>query len=254
MTAGGDRQQVVAAFDRWCAEHPDVHDLLDGESRAYVDYHALRYARLLGAVEEVARRADRQEPLQILDVGPNVQTALLRRAHPGATVDTLGFAHPAAAPREHERHVRMDLNQCLDREAWPALERRYDVIVMAEVVEHLHVPPYAVLSFLAEQLRPPGFVVLQTPNAAALHKRLTLLIGHNPVEAPRISRENPGHFHEYTLAELRQQVGAGGLTVDRLEAENYFGSGAGAEAYRAVGRLLPPTWRHGVTICARSER
>ena len=77
------------------------------------------------------------------------------------------------------------------------------------------------------QIRRPGFVILQTPNAAALHKRLALLRGRNPVEAPRTSLENPGHLHEYTLSELRDQVNAGGLTIDWLRVENYFGTGAG---------------------------
>jgi hypothetical protein len=254
VSADPTRQAVTDAFERWRTEQPDLDAALDAESRAYVDYHAVRYGRLLEAVQDAAWRTTAGGPLQMLDVGPNVQTALLRQAHPGATVDTLGFAHPAVPPREHERHVRFDLNDSPDPGAWPLLDRRYDVIVVAEVVEHLHVPPHTVLSFLREQLRAPGFVILQTPNAAALHKRLTLLRGRNPVEAPRASRENPGHLHEYTIAELGEQVNAAGLTVQWLRAENYFGSGRGAAAYRAAGRLMPATWRHGVTLCARAER
>jgi hypothetical protein len=252
MTTNWDRGEVLAAFDRWRAERPDLSGLLDAESRGYVSYHAVRYGRLLEAVQNLAGRTAPGEPLHILDVGPNVQTALLRQAHPSVTVDTLGFAHPAVPPREHEQHVRFDLNDSLDPGAWPELGRRYDVIVLAEVVEHLYVPPHTVLGFLGQQLRRPGFVLLQTPNAAALHKRLTLLRGHNPVEAPRASRENPGHLHEYTIAELREQVRSAGLTVDWLRTENYFGAGRGADSYRAAGRLLPATWRHGVTLCARA--
>jgi Methyltransferase domain len=253
MTASSTRQTVLETYDRWRREAPDLHRLLDAESRAYIEYHVVRYGRLLEAVETLARPGASGESLQILDVGPNIQTALLRQSHPEATVDTLGFAHPAVPPREHERHIVFDLNDCLDPGTWPALPRRYEVIVMAEVVEHLHVPAHTVLGFLGEQVRAPGFVVLQTPNAAALHKRLTLLRGRNPVEAPRASRENPGHLHEYTIAELRDQVQASGLTLQWLRAENYFGSGTGAEVYRAAGRLMPATWRHGVTICARRE-
>ena len=107
------------------------------------------------------------------------------------------------------------------------LERRYDVIVLAEVLEHLHIPPHACSSSWPGSCERPGFIVLQTPNAAALHKRVALLLGRNPVEAPRVCQENPGHFHEYTVGELRHQVSAGGLVIDWLWTENYFGSGAG---------------------------
>lgn len=252
LTAAQARRQALETFDRWRAAHPDADALLSAESRSYVEYHAVRYGRLLESVQGLVGQPAPGSPLHILDVGPNIQTAMFRQTQPGATVDTLGFPHPAVPPREHELHVRFDLNEAPDRSAWPRLDRRYDLIVVAEVLEHLHVPASAVLALLAEQLRSSGCIILQTPNAAALHKRLTLLVGRNPVEAPRVSRENPGHLHEYTIAELREQVRAGGLILQWLRAENYFGSGRGAAGYRAAGRLLPPTWRHGVTACARA--
>lgn len=242
---------MLAEFSRWQAARPEQAGLLDAEAREYVDYHATRYARLLDAVQGLSGRLAPADSPQILDVGPNVQTALLRAIQPDAIVDTLGFANPAAPPREGERHVAFDLNDSSEPARWPVLGRQYDVIVLAEVVEHLHIPPATVLELLGDQLRRPGFIILQTPNAAALHKRLALLLGRNPVQAPRLSRENPGHFHEYTVGELRDQVRAGGLTIDWLRAENYFGSGRAADLYRAAGHLTPATWRHGVTLCLR---
>jgi SAM-dependent methyltransferase len=246
-------RRVLDTFEGWQSEHTELSGQLDAQSQGYVVYHARRYARLLEAVEDLVARVRGRDPVHILDVGPNVQTALLRKLHPEAIVDTLGFAHPAVPADNLARHVRFDLNETPDSSRWPAADRRYDVIVMAEVLEHLYVPAQAVLGFLAQQVRPPGFILLQTPNAAALHKRLALLRGDNPVEAPRLSRENPGHLHEYTLAELRDQVAASGLTIDWLRAENYFGSGTGARLYQAAGQLLPATLRHGVTVCLRVE-
>jgi hypothetical protein len=246
---GWDRARVLDAFDRWRTEQPEHAQLLDAEGRAYVDYHATRYARLLDAVGELSARAGPPNPWRVLDVGPNIQTALVRTVHPEARVDTLGFEHPAVPPRRQEQHIQFDLNQS---PAPPTVDRRYDVIILAEVLEHLYVPPHTVLGVLRDMLRPPGFILIQTPNAAALHKRLALLRGRNPVEPPRACRENPGHLHEYTLDELTDQVKAGGLTVQWLRAENYFGSGTGAGLYRMAGRLMPATWRHGVTLCARA--
>jgi hypothetical protein len=124
------------------------------------------------------------------------------------------------------------------------------VIVLAEVIEHLHTPAAAVVDYLRGGLAASGFILLQTPNGAALHKRLALLMGRSPVPPPRACPENPGHLHEYTLAELRDQVKAGGLAVRWCRTENYFGSGAAAEAYERLGRLLPATLRRGVTLCA----
>jgi SAM-dependent methyltransferase len=245
---------VRAAFDRWLAVEPEHAAVLDEEARAYVDYHVVRYARLLSLVGELA--ADRPPAeLRILDVGPNVQTALLRHAHPAAAVDTLGFAHPGLGSRAHERHTEFDLNCAADRARWPDLAPGYDVVVAAEVVEHLYTRLATVLACMASWLRPGGSLVIQTPNGAALHKRLRLLAGRSPVEPPRESRGNPGHFHEYTLAELREQAAAAGLTVLRLEVVNYFsGAGPVARAYGLAGRAMPPGLRHGVTLCAQPAR
>ena len=252
MTAGWTRGRVLEEFSRWEAAQPEQARLLDAEARAYLNYHATRYARLLDAVRELTGRLAPPDSLQILDVGPNLQTGLLRAIHPEAVVDTLGFAHPAVPPREQEQHVAFDLNQSSEPARRPVLDRQYDLIVLAEVLEHLHIPPSIVLEFLGGRLRRPGFIIVQTPNAAALHKRLALLLGRNPVQAPRACQENPGHFHEYTVRELRDQVRAGGLTIESLRTENYFGSGRPADLYRAAGHLMPAGWRHGVTLCVRA--
>ncbi|MDQ6607626.1 MAG: class I SAM-dependent methyltransferase [Actinomycetota bacterium] len=244
---------VRAEFARWQAAEPTRARVLDTEALAYVDYHSVRYARLLSTVAELATGAHPRDRLQILDIGPNVQTALLRAAHPGAVIDTLGFAHPAMVPNPPEQHIEFDLNDVPFLARRPPTEQRYDVVVLAEVVEHLYTSLSIVLGWVAEWLRPPGFVVVQTPNGAALHKRLRLLTGRSPVAPPRACRQNPGHFHEYTLAELRAEVAAAGLVLQSLQVDNHFGgTSAAARLYRGFGSVLPPSLRHGVTLCART--
>lgn len=253
MTGEWTARGVRAGFDRWQAAEPELARVLDDEARAYVDYHAARYARLLSVVDQLVAETRPPDRLRILDVGPNIQTALLRHAHPTALVDTLGFAHPAVPPRADERHIEFDLNDAQFPERDPQPGPAYDLVTMAEVVEHLYTPLTIVLARISGWLRPPGFVVIQTPNGAALHKRLRLLFGRSPVEPPRPSRENPGHFHEYTVAELRAQVAASGMLVVGIELANHFGGASvAARLYRDLGRLLPPTMRHGVTLCARA--
>ncbi|MGI8572039.1 MAG: methyltransferase domain-containing protein [Solirubrobacteraceae bacterium] len=242
---------VHAGFARWQADQPERSRVLDSEAIAYVDYHAERYARLLSLVGELAGHTRAPDRLRILDIGPNIQTELLREAHPNAVVDTLGFAHPAIPPRAHERHVEFDLNRLSTPGSGPQLAAVYDMAILAEVVEHLHVSVATVLRCVGGWLRPPGHVVVQTPNGAALHKRIRLLLGRSPVEPPRETPGNPGHFHEYTLTELRDQVAAAGLVIERLEVANHFGGqNARSRLYRTAGELLPPTLRHGITLCA----
>jgi SAM-dependent methyltransferase len=209
----------------------------------YLRTHSQRYALLLELVRGFA-------PKTILVVGPSYESVLLRDAVPGLAVDTLGW-HDHRFPRvDGEAHVQHDLND-LD---YPKLDP-HDVIVCAEVLEHLHVPPVPVLRYLATGLAPGGRLVIQTPNATALPKRLRMLLGRNPYEPLRAEPGNPGHFHEYTVAELLDAVGAAGLEVGRLVTANYFDHGSRKNrVYRAAAPLLPGTLREGITVVAhRSE-
>jgi SAM-dependent methyltransferase len=208
---------------------------MNEEWAAYRRYHERRYRALMEVVAELA-------PRRVLNVGPMFETELLRET--GATVDTLGFANPAFAPRDGERHIESDLNEP-DRDG----DGSYDAIVMAEVIEHLHSSPVTVLRHLATWLRPGGALVIQTPNAVALHKRIRMAAGRNPIEPIREDGSNPGHFHEYTLDELRDAAGSAGLAVVGVRTANYFGT---SRAYAALGRLLPPSLRHGITIWLRT--
>jgi hypothetical protein len=217
--------------------------LLSPDEQVYFRTHKRRYALLLDLVEGLA-------PARILVVGPSFESALLRERLPDATVDTLGWFDHRFPLREGERHVELDLN---DGE-YPELGA-HDVVVCCEVIEHLHVPAARVFRFLATALAPDGHLVLQTPNATALPKRIRMLLGRNPYEPIRDEPGNPGHFHEYTVSELRAAVEEAGLEVERLLTANYFDHGSWKNrAYRAVGRVLPATLREGTTVVARLRR
>jgi SAM-dependent methyltransferase len=213
------------------------------EEQVYLRTHDARYRLLLELVAELA-------PERILVAGPSYESVLLRETFPEATVDTLGW-HDARFPlREGERHTELDLNDG----NYPELDR-HDVVVCAEVIEHLHVAPGPVLRFLASGLEPDGRLILQTPNATALPKRLRMLIGRNPYDPIRETAGNPGHFHEFTTRELLAAVEAAGLEVTRWLTANYFDHGSRKNrAYRALGPVMPRTLREGITVVARPSR
>jgi 2-polyprenyl-3-methyl-5-hydroxy-6-metoxy-1,4-benzoquinol methylase len=117
------------------------------------------------------------------------------------------------------------------------------------VIEHLHTPADRVLAYLAGWLRPGGRMVVQTPNAAALHKRLRTLAGRSAVNS---SRPDPGHVHEYTVGELVDAAVAAGLEVEDVALANYFAHpSAAGSLYRICGPLLPAGLRHGITVSLR---
>jgi trans-aconitate methyltransferase len=212
------------------------------EEQIYLRTHAQRYERLLELLRPLA-------PGRILVVGPSYETVLLRDAFPSATVNTLGWHDNRFPLREHESHVQFDLND----PSYPELEP-HDVVVCSEVIEHLHVAAVPVLRFLASGLVPGGHLILQTPNATALAKRIRMLFGRNPYDPIREESGNPGHFHEHTVDELVRAVDEAGLEVTRVLTENYFDHGSRKNrAYRAVGRMMPRSLREGITVMARTQ-
>lgn len=211
------------------------------EEQVYLRTHARRYELLVELVVGL-------EPSSILVVGPSYETVLLRELLPSATVDTLGWLDHRFPLRDGERHYEVDLN---DAGSYPELHP-HDVVVCAEVIEHLHVAPVPVLRVLASGLHADGHLVLQTPNATALPKRLRMAVGRNPYDPIREDPRNPGHYHEYTVRELVEAVEAAGFDVVRRISANYFDHGSRKNrAYRAIGPILPAGFREGITIVAR---
>ena len=209
------------------------------EERIYLRTHAQRYELLLDLVRPL-------EPTTLLVVGPSYETVLLRDAFPDATVNTLGWHDGRFPLREHEAHVQFDLNDA----DYPELEP-HDVVICSEVIEHLHVATIPVLRFLASGLVSGGHLILQTPNATALAKRIRMVLGRNPYDPIREERGNPGHFHEHTVDELVAAVEAAGLDITRVLTENYFDHGSRKNrAYRTLGRVLPRSLREGITVVA----
>jgi hypothetical protein len=214
------------------------------EGRAYRAFHEERYQFLLETVAGLVPEARRR----ILIVGPSFETAMMRERFPDAIVDTLGISDAGFSPSAGEVHVVFDLNEAHDSASWPSLEP-YDIVVAAEVVEHLYLPPSIVFPFFASCLSASGRLVVQTPNAVALSKRLMMLIGRHPYMQLLPPRPDPGHVREYTFPELKEAGAAAGLRVERYWARNYFGyAGVAGRIYNHVCDVLPHGLRNGITV------
>ena len=203
--------------------------------------HARRYEALLAKVRELAPERPR-----ILDVGQAYEAEQLRSL-PGAIVDTLGFGDDRFSPREGERHIPYDLKAAGEEDVWPELDR-YDLVVCAEVIEHLPISPVNAVRFLGSALHPGGWLVLQTPNAARMGNRVRLLAGRNPFEELRDDLVSPGHIREYTVDEVVELGRAAGLEPGGWLTANYFETGSRANAVlRRLEPLVPRRQRAGIT-------
>jgi 2-polyprenyl-3-methyl-5-hydroxy-6-metoxy-1,4-benzoquinol methylase len=178
-----------------------------GEEAAqrYQIIHYNRFHRTLEICKELV-----SDPLaRVLDVGPSYFTTLLAQEYKDVStlgLDTMtdhGGHRNASALALALPHVKFELNNSRDIRHWPKVARPFDLIVYAETLEHLHTAPEYSLAFLGSLLTEKGILLVTTPNAAMIMKRLILLLkGKNPYEQIRLIAENPGHYREYTMKEL----------------------------------------------------
>jgi 2-polyprenyl-3-methyl-5-hydroxy-6-metoxy-1,4-benzoquinol methylase len=119
-------------------------------------------------------------------------------------------------------HIACDLNSSIDVDRWPRESVRFDLIVCAETIEHLHTPPELALMMLSSLLKPQGLLLVTTPNACGIARRLKLLLGSNPFERIRYYALNPGHFREYTRREMIEMGETAGLKVRECRTINFY--------------------------------
>jgi cyclopropane fatty-acyl-phospholipid synthase-like methyltransferase len=225
----------------------------------YTAYHAPRYVFLLELLADLGLTSGST----LLDIGPSRLTVLIRERF-GAAVDSLGFGPDRT--EDGARHFQFDLNLAQNENQWRRDLPSYDYVMMAEVLEHLHTAPELVLAFVRTLLVDNGLLILQTPNATSLQKRLKLLLGRNPYEMIRRDPSDPGHFREYTVSELRRLAESLGFRIERCETAFYFDArfahhkAGHIEPQPVLGflknsvyRLLPGGLREGVTMVWRKS-
>ncbi len=238
---------------------PNAADIRARFPDPYVAYHARRYARVLGLLADAGLAAPGK---RVLDVGRSPLTELLADLTGGA--DSLGLDPDACF--NTGRHFHFDLNLTQRREDWRTDLAGYDAIVMGEVIEHLLTAPGRVLTYLRSRLAPGGLLLLQTPNAAAFHKRLILLLGRQPFHRLCEDRSGSLHVREYTRRELEDYAHAVGLKVERVIMESPFDYRVAFDhhAQRHVRRrwgamvnalyaVMPPGLRRGITMTLRHD-
>jgi hypothetical protein len=196
---------------------------LNTEEAEYLRHSVKKICRILNIISELLKTAlPNSNNLKLLDIGPHFLTEQIHRYFPAFELNTLGFENPQLYDVKNiKNHFQFDLNDAQFAENWPAFEK-HDCIVMSEVLEHLYTSPVLIFSFLKTLLKPGGFLLLTTPNAVAISKRLQLLAGRHPYEMLRQSRENPGHIREYTRPELVKAGETAGLRLVSASLENYF--------------------------------
>ncbi len=203
---------------------------INGNSMSYVKTHAKRFAYMLNEIN-IIRKSIKERPIITLDIGPSFFTELYKIEFPDDILHTLGFdceeSRGGHFPKEinynKSLHFHYDLNESQHTSKLPENLPEFNIVIMAEVIEHLYTSPEIVINCIKQTIKKNGYLIIQTPNAASLSKRLKLMFeGKNPYEMIRLDNRNPGHFREYTTAELEKIFNNLSFKICKIETTNYL--------------------------------
>jgi 2-polyprenyl-3-methyl-5-hydroxy-6-metoxy-1,4-benzoquinol methylase len=171
---------------------------------------------------------------RVLDVGCGSGLLGERLRARGNTVwgiDAADEIAPAAAERL-DRFVVCDLNDGTRVERLLG-DARFDVIVFADVLEHLP-DPVGTLRGCLRVLAPGGRVLVSVPNVAVWNVRLGLLLGRFHYTATGTLDRT--HLRFFTRANLCRALGEAGLQVEEIDVNPGIARAFVGHAKRAAAR------------------
>ncbi|HUU95437.1 MAG TPA: class I SAM-dependent methyltransferase [Phycisphaerae bacterium] len=207
---------VVGTLDTLIPEIEEVYrdPLPDYRGRAISKEHVLNY--LLSSYHRtqeivgIIRELDRDKRILDLGIGYGFYDIILKTAY---GFDICGMEIPANIPaycRLPQAHgIPIIPGELSATRRCPLSDESFDVVILAEVFEHLRVSPLRALVEIRRILRPEGLLLLTTPNIARLSNILSLLRAQNIIESLPDDdaglnhiTDNMTHIREYTMQEL----------------------------------------------------
>lgn len=146
-------------------------------------------------------------------------------------------------------------------------ENYFHVVLLIDIIEHLHESPRELLNYSISLLQPGGLLLVETPNAVSLGKRLKVLFGKSSQVSAEFFYWNIGeyrsHVREYTQSELKQILSYHNLIdidskmmnimiIDMFEGGNFFKK-AVVKAYQLVSGLYP-NFRDTILISGKKPK
>ena len=209
-----------------------------------------RYAFSLSRIMSIPDIAEKR----VLDIGTGIGITLVALRKLGVAADGVDrFIFPDAENAMFGRENISDIEKVwqrygitvhntdiLDAQAARMLPKA-DVIMNEALIEHLK-DPRSFLLTCTELLSANGYLLLATPNAATLLKRLRFLFGRSPnwpIESFFADGEAfTGHWREYTMRELRYMCEEAGFRVIETYSKNHLTKFKGLRHWRKNLRAL----------------
>jgi len=249
-----DTQQVCDYLKHSIAD-PPAHT----EFEAYVDAALHRFLITMEFLPD--------QPGRVLEIGstPYFLTLLMKHFRlyelelsnffGQTTLDSSVIYEAIVDNPEYGEYHRLSYRQFnIERQPFPYGNETFDGIVFCEVLEHLTADPMVALIEMHRVLKPSGWLVVTTPNAAWYENIARLWQARNIY--PPYSAHGPygRHNREYTLPELQSLLEWLGFDIERIESRDLHPGHTLSWRSRLVRMLKPALFHEEGLFCRAIKR
>lgn len=210
------------------------------EELRYVLHNKNRFITAMSRIDEILTK--KRGDIFLLDIGASPLTFILRKKYPNINISTLDISNNLAK-RCKDAEINFVLADLNNVKKLP-LNKKYDIILFLEVLEHLKSDHSLIIQWISKILKDEGTCILQTPNRYSLKASVVNLIGLSTWDLfsrrPAMPEEFT-HFKEYSLSELKMLVSKiPSLTIIHSEYPLYFDTLSSSVVYRKFISLSKP--------------
>lgn len=220
---------INGAYVRKFFEHVQLPVKRMEGDRDYNEVHSERYAITISAIMKV----NLPSTANVLEIGaaPYGMSAWL-----ASRFQHLSLANYAEMPSSGHVDIRVDgqarrLTEYgfnVERGDWPLPEETFDLVTACEIVEHLAMDPMALFAGVNRILKPGGYFLVSTPNAASIQNILKLgrlipagLAQHfrRPLSTEALYERHNREYNPFTIGEMML---AAGFEIFIMETDSAF--------------------------------
>ena len=157
---------------------------------------------------------------------------------------------------DRAKKINAIIKNCdLKKENIPFHNQSFDIILLAETLEHFNFHPKKVFEEIARVLKPSGELIITTPNLLRSNNRLKCILGKS-INFDIREDYTPGtHYREYSAAEIEYLLNIAGLKMKKLKYIDFdYPNRSKIEAIinKAVGSVMP-SLKSNIVIIGKKE-
>jgi SAM-dependent methyltransferase len=196
---------------------------------------------------------------KILELGSNPYfLTLLLKKHFDFELNLANFFDdPALQSREKqtienslEKHEMEYSHFNVELESFPYDAHTFDCVIFCEILEHLLLNPDFALDEIYRILKPSGYIVVSTPNAARLSNLIRLARGKNIYADYSPHGIYGRHNREYTFTEVAELLERHSFEIVRSQVRNIYPHPLKT---RILQKLRPQTWHEHIFVLGRKK-